>query len=53
VQLSAIGSVHKSMLGSVIESVLRDDFVAYRKVGWEYAIECNGDCSGEIARECD
>ena len=40
-QLRAIGSVVESMLGSVIESVVKVDFVAYRQASWEYAIECN------------
>jgi hypothetical protein len=53
VQLRAIVSVLDSMLGSVIESVLTVDFVAYRQAGWEYIIECYWEFTGEIAQECD
>ena len=40
------------MLGSVIESVLRVDFVAYSQAGWECAIECNQECTWERAMQC-
>jgi len=37
----AIGSVLESMLGSVIENVLRAYLGAYSQADWERVIECN------------
>jgi len=45
VSSSAIGSVLESVLGSVIESVLRAYLGAYSQADWEWAIECNWECT--------
>jgi len=38
---SAIGSVLESMLGNVLESILRAYFGVYSQAGWECAMEYN------------